>query len=229
MIKKNIQITVIADDRESKNQVIKFLSDMKNVSVAVKRLSVGDYIVDNQVVFERKTLNDFARSIVDGRLFSQAIRLANSKCRTVLILEGTSKDLTEIGVSREAMQGALITISLLLGIPVLRSKDPFESANLILYSSRQIKLIGRKIFQRHGYKPKGKRKQQLFILQGLPGIGSERAVRLLNAFGSVEAVVTATSEELQSVAGIGESIAESIKCAVKEQIQPYGVIDEFPI
>lgn len=32
-----------------------------------------------------------------------------------------------------------------------------------------------------------------------------------------------------SVAGIGESIAESIKCAVKEQIQPYGVIDEFPI
>lgn len=229
MIKKSDQITVIADDRESKNQVIKFLSDMKNVSVAVKRLSVGDYIVDNQLVFERKTLNDFARSIVDGRLFNQAIRLANSKCRSVLILEGTSKDLTEIGVSREAMQGALITISLLLGIPVLRSKNPFESANLILYSSRQIKLIGRKVSQRHGYKPKGKRKQQLFILQGLPGIGSERAVRLLNAFGSVEAVVTATSEELQSVAGIGESIAESIKCAVKEQIQPYGVIDEFPI
>jgi len=229
MIKKSNQITVIADDRESKNQVIKFLSHMKNVSLAVKRLSVGDYIVDNQLVFERKTLNDFARSIVDGRLFSQAIRLANSKYRSVLILEGTSKDLTEIGVSREAMQGALITISLLLGIPVLRSKDPFESANLILYSSRQIKLIGRKVSHRSGYKPKGKRKQQLFILQGLPGIGSERAVRLLNAFGSVEAVVTATSEELQSVAGIGESIAESIKCTVKEQIQPYGVIDEFPI
>jgi ERCC4-type nuclease len=105
---------------------------MKSVSVVVKRLSVGDYIVDNQLVFERKTLKDFAQSIVDGRLFRQAIRLANSKYRSVLILEGTSKELTETGVSREAMQGALITISLLLGVPVLRSKDPFEPTNLIL-------------------------------------------------------------------------------------------------
>lgn len=229
MIKENDQITVIADDRECKNQLVNFLSDMENVSVAVKRLPVGDYIVDHQLVFERKTLKDFAQSIVDGRLFKQAIRLANSKYKSVLILEGTGKELTETGVSREAMQGALITISLILGVPVLRSKDPFESAHLILYASRQIKSIGRGIFQRHGYRPKGRRKQQLFILQGLPGVGSERAIRLLDAFGSVEAVITATIEELHSVEGIGESIAERIKWAVKEQVQSYGVIDEFPI
>jgi ERCC4-type nuclease len=229
MSKSVYRVTVIADDREGKNNVIKFLSDMKNVSVVVKRLSVGDYIVDNQLVFERKTLKDFARSIVDGRLFRQAIRLANSKYRSVLILEGTGKELTETGVSREAMQGALISISLLLGIPVLRSRDPFESAHLILYASRQTKSTGKGVFQRRGYQPKGRRNQQLFILQGLPGIGSERAIRLLNAFGSVEAVVTATSEELQSVEGIGESIAERIKWAVREEIQPYGVLDEFPI
>lgn len=89
MSKNDYRITLIADDRERKNIVIKFLSDMKNVSVAVKRLSVGDYIVDNQLVFEKKTLKDFARSIVDGRLFRQAIRLANSKYKSVLILEGT--------------------------------------------------------------------------------------------------------------------------------------------
>jgi ERCC4-type nuclease len=229
MIKKNNQITVITDDRECKEKVMKFLSDMKNVSVVVKRLSVGDYIVDNQLVFERKTLKDFAQSIVDGRLFRQAIRLANSKYRSVLILEGTGKELTEAGVSREAMQGALITLSLILGVPVLRSKDPFESARLILYASRQIKSTGRGVFQRCGYQPKGKRKPQLFILQGLPCIGGERAIRLLDAFGSVEAVVTATSEELQSVEGIGERIANRIKWAVREQMQPYGVNDEFPI
>jgi ERCC4-type nuclease len=89
MSKNDYRITVIADDRECKNDVIKFLSDMKNVSVVVKRLSVGDYIVGNQLVFERKTLKDFAQSIVDGRLFRQAIRLANSKYKSVLILEGT--------------------------------------------------------------------------------------------------------------------------------------------
>ena len=171
-----------------------------------------------------------ATSTTDTRdLFRQAIRLANSKYRSVLILEGTGKELTETGVRREAMQGALITISLLLGVSVLRSKDPYETANLIIYASMQIKSTVRGVFQRRGYQPKGKRKQQLFILQGLPGIGSERAIRLLNAFGSVEAVITATREELQSVEGIGENIAGRIKWAVREEIQSYGVIDEFPI
>jgi hypothetical protein len=40
------RITVIADDRERKSEVIQFLSDMKNISVAIKRLSLGDYLVD---------------------------------------------------------------------------------------------------------------------------------------------------------------------------------------
>jgi len=42
-------------------------------------------------------------------------------------------------------------------------------------------------------------------------------------------VVTATGEELQSVAGIGKQIAEKIRWAVSDQIQAYGIIDEFPI
>ena len=229
MGRNDFPVTVIADDRESKSEVIQFLSEMKNVSVGIKRLSLGDYLVDNRLVFERKTLNDFARSIVDGRLFRQAIRLAGVKYKSVLILEGTAKELSQTGVSREAMQGALITISLLLGIPVLRSKMPFESACLILYAARQIRSITKGVFLRRGYRPGGKRREQLFILQGLPGVGSERAARLLDAFGSVEAVVTATGEELQSVAGIGKHIAEKIRWAVSDQIQPYGISDEFPI
>jgi len=48
-------------------------------------------------------------------------------------------------------------------------------------------------------------------LQGLPGIGYERAVRLLDSFGSVEAVISAGSDELQTVYGIGKSVAGKIK------------------
>ena len=229
MSKNDYRISVFADDRERNGEVILFLSEMTNVSVVIKRLSLGDYLVDNRLIFERKTLNDFALSIIDGRLFSQAIRLVSSKYSSVLLLEGTGKELIETGIRREAMQGALITVSIVLGIPVLRSKSPSESAHLILYTARQIKSLARGAVQRHGSRPKGKRKRQLFILQGLPGVGSERAARLLEEFGSVEAVVTATSEKLQSVEGIGESIADRIKWAVTEHMQPYGVIDEFPI
>ena len=79
------RISIIADDRERKSEVIQHLSEMKNVSVGIKRLCLGDYLVNNRLVFERKTLNDFALSIIDGRLFSQAIRLAISKYKSLLL------------------------------------------------------------------------------------------------------------------------------------------------
>ena len=223
MLKNNLPIHIIADDRECKSEVIKSLLQIEDVKVCTCRLSMGDYQVDNRLIVERKTLKDFAVSIIDGRLFKQMLYLTNSKSGGVLIIEGTTSDTIDIGMSREAMQGALITVSLILGIPVLRSKDPFETAKLLVYIGRQIKSMAIGGVQRHGYRPKNKRKRQLFILQGLPGIGSELAGRLLARFGSVEVAISASSSELQSVDGIGESIADKIRWAVSEQSQPFGV------
>lgn len=222
-------IRVIADDRERSGEIISAFSRIKNVSFSVKRLSVGDYLVDNRLVFERKTLNDLAVSIIDGRLFKQMIRLARSHYKAVLILEGTGKDLTNMGIRREALQGALITVNLILGIPILRSKDPSESARLIVYAAQQINIAVQGSCQRPGYRPKGRQRRQMFILQGLPGIGRDRAERLLDTFGTVEAVITADTENLQRVDGIGPKTAEKIKWAVSEEISSYGLMEEFPI
>ena len=220
MLKSNLPINIIADDREPKNVVIASLLQIEDVNVSIRRLSMGDYQIDNRLIVERKTLKDFAISIIDGRLFKQMIYLTNSKSGGVLIIEGTTSDTIDIGMSREAMQGALITVSLILGIPVLRSKDPFETAKLLVYIGRQIKSMAMGGVQRHGYRPKNKRKRQLFILQGLPGIGSELAGRLLARFGSVEAAISASSSELQSVDGIGKSIADKIRWVVSEEMSP---------
>ena len=221
MLKNNLPINIIADDREHKSEVIESLMDIENVGVSIRRLSLGDYQIDNRLVVERKTLKDFAVSIIDGRLFKQMIRLANSNSKAILIIEGTASDTAELGMTREAMQGALITVSLILGIPVLRSKDPSETAKLMIYIGRQIESMAMGGVQRHGYRPKTKRKRQLFILQGLPGIGREKAERLLAMFGSVEAAISASSSELQALDGIGKSIADKIKWAVNERVSPY--------
>jgi ERCC4-type nuclease len=220
MLKNNLPISIIADDRECKSEVIASLLQIEEVDVTIRRLSMGDYQVDDRLTVERKTLNDFALSIIDGRLFKQMIRLANSKSEGVLIIEGTASDIADLGMTREAMQGALITVSLILGIPVLRSKDPSETAKLIAYIGRQIESMVMGGVQRHGHKPKNKRKRQLFILQGLPGVGPERAERLLVRFGSVEAAISASSSQLQSVNGIGKGIADKIKWAVSERVPP---------
>ncbi len=228
MLKNDKTINITADDREHKSEVIKSLMYIENVEVCIRRLSMGDYQVDNRVIVERKTLKDFAISIIDGRLFKQMIRLANSTFTGVLILEGTAIDTVDLGMTREAMQGALITVSLILGIPVLRSKDPSETAKLIVFIARQIELMAGGGMQRHGYRPKTKRKRQLFILQGLPGVGSEKAERLLAMFGNVEAAISASSSELQAVDGIGKSIADKIKLAVSERVSPYFSRPFFP-
>jgi DNA excision repair protein ERCC-4 len=221
MLKNNSPINIIADDREHKSEVIKSLMGIENVEVCIRRLGIGDYQVEKRVIVERKTLKDFAISIVDGRLFKQMIRLANSTFTGVLILEGTVSDTVDMGMTRASMQGALITVSIILGIPVLRSKAPSETARLIVYIGRQIESLAGGGMQRHGYRPKTKRKRQLFILQGLPGVGPERAGRLLDNFGNVEAAISASSSELQTVDGIGKSIADKIKLAVSEEMKPY--------
>ena len=221
MPKNNLPIHIIADDRECKSEVIASLLQIEDVDVSIQRLSLGDYQIDNRLIVERKTLKDFMVSIIDGRLFKQMIRLANSNFKSVLILEGTVGDTVELGMTREALQGALITVSLILGIPVLRSRDPSETAKLMVYIGRQIESMAMGGVQRHGYRPKNKRKRQLFILQGLPGVGPERANRLLERFTSIEGVISASCNELQAVDGIGKSVAEKIKWVVSEQIQPY--------
>jgi|SRR6185503_893671 hypothetical protein len=64
---------------------------------------------------------DFAESLKDGRLFTQAHRLVNSGGLVALILEGRGSDLTGSQMRREALQGAIVLLTLVFGLPVLRS------------------------------------------------------------------------------------------------------------
>jgi ERCC4-type nuclease len=222
-------VFITADDREAGSGVIEALEAIEGVQVRVKRLSLGDYEVGDQLLFERKTLADFALSVIDGRLFRQAIRLANVSRRGALLLEGTGRDLPATGVRREALTGALVTVSLILGIPVLRSCDRAESARVMVFAAHQVQTAVAGGIQRPGRRPRGRRQRQLYILQGLPGLGPTRAARLLDRFGSVQAVMGADFQALSAVDGIGPATARRIRSAVAEAVTPYGITNFFPV
>jgi len=190
-------------------------------SVSVETLRVGDFLINKQWVFERKTLADLCASLVDGRLFKQAVGLLQSEYHPVYILEGSSKDLKAAGVRREAVQGALITLSVFFGLPVLRSLSPDETVRLMRYTVEQGVRFSEGGVQRSGYRPKGKKARQLYVLQSLPSIGKKRAETLLEHFGGVESVMSATEDELSEVVGIGAPIAEKIRNLVCEAEVPY--------
>lgn len=218
-----VNIRVVSDDREANSTAMAALRAMPEVQLTTTRLEVGDYVVDDRLVFERKTLLDLAESIVDGRLFRQAWALASlgEPLRGTLILEGTGSDLDRSGMRREAIQGALITVSLFFGLPILRARDGEESARLMIYAARQGRAFARGALHRPGRRPKGKRKTQLAILQSLPGVGAQRAGALLEKFGSIEAIISASQQALETIPSIGARTAKAIRWAVSETQAAY--------
>lgn len=216
------------DDREAGNAVAEALRRMPQVDLDIRRLDVGDYLVDDVLLFERKTLLDLVESIKDGRLFAQALRLTQARQRPALILEGRTDLLAGSQMRREAIQGALITLTLYFQIPLLRATDADETARLILTAARQGRARTSGALPRPGQRPRGKQRIQSHILQGLPGVGPERARRLLDRFGSIEAVVAAPAEELIRVPGIGRGTADLIRWSVEEPRAHYAAAAGIP-
>lgn len=212
---------VVVDDREPADAVTLALRRRSDVELGVERLTSGDYRIDDLLLFERKTLPDLTRSIKDGRLFEQALRLANAPLRAVVILEGRGRDLARSGMRREAIQGAISMLTVQLGLPLLRAMDPEETAALMLATARQAHVCATGALPRYGHRPRGKRRLQSHILQGLPGIGPARAQRLIERFGNIEAIIAAPAQELARVPGVGETTASAIRWAVEEPAARY--------
>jgi DNA excision repair protein ERCC-4 len=219
-------VEVLIDDRERADEVVAHLRADPALSIIIRRLDLGDYRINNRVLVERKTVSDFALSLIDGRLFNQAARLAQSPCRPLLLVEGPIGAEEEVPVKRCTLQGAWVTLTLIFNIPCLRTFSSEETANAIRFAGLQLNRHFRSSVHRPGYRPKRRRKRQLFILQGLPGIGSKRAEQLLRTFGSVEAVMTADLDSLAKVDGIGKGTAQAIRDLISpEQNDPDTLID----
>jgi hypothetical protein len=132
------RIPCIIDDRERDGEACRLILEQADFDAQVRRLAVGDYDVDGRFLFERKTLVDLVASIKSGRLFSQALRLAADEDRhPALILEGTGHTLRGSDMRWEAIQGALVTVALFIGVPVLRTRSPNETVQTLAFAARQ--------------------------------------------------------------------------------------------
>lgn len=208
-------IRVCMDDREPRERMLAAFASCGSFAVEIQRLPVGDYLIDDALLIERKTLPDLVQSIIQGRLFSQALRLVEARCPAALLLEGTARDLQGSEMRWEAIQGALVTVTLFMGLPILRT---------LAFAARQRQAVTTDALTRRTRRPKRKAALQSHILQGLPGVGPKRAKQLIDRFGSVEAVCTAAADMLGEVDGLGPDTVRKIRYAVEEPRSEYAAV-----
>jgi DNA excision repair protein ERCC-4 len=201
-----MQISI--DYREQASGIIDLLKHA-DIRILVQRLQCGDYLINNSTCVERKTARDFIISIIDGRLFDQIARLKKTDINALLLIEG-DPFATNIKIDKNAVQGALISITALWNVPIVFSSSPVETTAILLTIGRQWE-NARKIPLRKRRKFRKKKSKRLFFLQGLRVIGPAKAERLLRRFGSVIKILTAGEDDLRQVKGIGKSIVSEIK------------------
>ncbi len=205
--KKDIKI--IADHRESRSNVIRFLSG-KDVEIETQQLDVGDYVLSSRIGVERKNVNDFLSSLIDGKLFVQMKKLRDAYSRPVLIVEGEGL-LTKRNISHNAIFGSFVSIIVDFGIPIITTQSAHETADFLHVMAKREQKEGNKVVAIRGEKwAMSTPEQQQFITEGLPNVSAVLAQRLLQRFGSIRAIVNASEEELCDVQGIGTNIAAEI-------------------
>lgn len=204
---------ILVDLSESSSQIDRHLTD-QGYSLEKVRLDVGDYQIGGRLAIERKTADDFAASILDGRLFSQAAMMQASGMRSVFLIEGSLSRI-QSAINPEALAGAQSALIALYGASMVFTENPQGSARLIGRLFKHLTNgLGYEVPLRQN-KPKDPSVQSLFIVESLPGVGPETARKLLKHFGSAKGVFIASENELLEVDGIGRKGAQKIVAALE--------------
>ena len=202
-----MKITI--DYREKVSGLIDLLK-REDAFIEVKKISYGDYIINNSITIERKTAKDFVISIIDGRLFNQLSNLKKYCANPILLLEGNLYK-TDLNFDHMAIKGTLISAEALWYIPIIFSRSKEDTRDIFMMIGRQDETYVDVIPLRGGYRPKRLKSKQLYLLQGLPHIGPMLAKRLMEHFRTVSRIMNASIEQLSEVEGIGRVSAKKIR------------------
>ena len=179
------------DIREKK--LIKLLNaklkelELSDISIVVEDLPLGDIIICDdrsveKLIIERKSLNDLAASIRDGRYSEQSFRLENHEIHNhniVYLIEGDIHRYSNrySKISKKTLQVTMFCINYFKGFSLMKTRDILETAEYILiitdklkrekvrknyYKNRDVKEEEGKIFEKEtlqlnnvgGYSPK---------------------------------------------------------------------------
>lgn len=177
-------------------------------------LEVGDFIASDRVVIERKTCSDFMSSIFDGRVFEQVINMKANFEVVVLILEGTPDSRMRENIFKAAVSSLIVKFN----ISLINTRDQEDTAKMIYHLARKEQIESKRSFSYKTEKiPMKISEIKERIVASIPDVNVVISKRLLEKFGSVERVFTASEVELKEVDGIGKIMSAHIRKILSEK------------
>ena len=210
----------------------KLMSSYENIKLETRNLPIGDIIVcdddgTEKIIIERKTLNDLAASIRDGRYIEQSFRLNNTNLHNhniFYLLEGdihTYKS-SKYGrpVTKEALLSAMTTTTYTKGFSIYRSADLAESALWILQSADKISRIKEPNYYAidssvvttgEDYLDVSKRVKKdnitpenigAIMLAQIPNVSTASAHAIMKSYTSIDSLIIALKQDRKAIDGI---------------------------
>ena len=233
---EQLSICVDSNEASSRIDIVAYLR-FNGFYVDIRKLDICDYVVSDRVGVERKNVTDFLGSMRDGRLFSQAKDMASVYEHPILILEGQlSRAFKRSAMKPSSVYGALSSLALDYGLNVLPTDSP-EHTGVLLHrlAYREQAKEERVVQLRSVNRRLPLHEQQLYLLAGLPQIGTtlaqellyhfETPQRVLNEFSKAEIKISKTGRTrrltgpLTEVKGIGPVIVENAQRLLNESYQ----------
>jgi len=206
-------VEIVVDQRELNSNIARTLSKREDLTTRLETLAVGDYVLSDRVAVERKSVSDFLDTLTGGdrSIFEQIADLTRHYARPLLVIEGRGL-YEERNIHPGAIRGALSSVAVDFNVSVLFTEGEDDTAEMLATIATREQTDRERTVSVHGGKSaKTLDEQQEYVVSAIADIGPVTARTLLEAFGSVEAVMTANEDDLKEVRGVGQVTAERIR------------------
>jgi ERCC4-type nuclease len=199
-------MTIVIDNRETAiiEECKNILGEKFKETIEVKQLSLGDIIIED-IVIERKTLQDFASSIIDGRYKEQGSRLEDALNEGYIIyyfIEGNLNHFSNSKtIKKETLMSAIYSITYEKNMNVIMTHNVKETVQFIL-QFRKKKMKNKKEKEKNKEVLTIKKNKKItkdniseYMLSQIPNVSKVNSEIILNQFGNINHFITMLNKE----------------------------------
>lgn len=208
---------ILIDTREPKNRKFNALCTYKEHEGAMVQLESGDYVFDDEVAFEYKTISDFINSVINKRIFKQITKQVDSYKYNYLIIVGNERDKIDAFIeanqytrfNRKRYDHAIMDLSSYVSI--VYADYEIEALEKMLY-------IAEKTLKNKVTKPvKVSKNPVVNYLSCIDHINTITASRIVHELSitTLNELLNMSKKDLLRVQGVGDKTAERILNGIK--------------